>query len=59
MSRIANERNFDRLTGLLKRTTGDIKVGGQSNKEKLRLAPAIVTNVTLNGICGLLLTSDT
>jgi len=48
MSKIVNERNFDRLTGLLKRTTGDIKVGGQSDKEKLRLAPTIVANVTLN-----------
>ena len=59
MSRIVNERNFDRLTGLLKRTTGDIKVSGQSDKEKLRLAPAIVANITLNGICGLFLISDT
>ena len=51
-------RNFDRLAGLLKRTTGDIKVGGQSDKEKLYLAPSIVAKIALNGICCLLLISD-
>lgn len=59
MSKIVNERNFDRLTGLLKRTTGDIKVGGQSDKEKLRLAPTILVNVTLNGMSSLLFLLNT
>ena len=59
MSKVANDKNSDHLTGLLKRTTGDIKVSGRSDKEKLRLAPIIVADVTLYGICGLLLISDT
>jgi aldehyde dehydrogenase (NAD+) len=40
--RIVNQRQFDRLTGYLANTKGNIAVGGDSNASDLRLRPTLV-----------------
>lgn len=49
MSHIINERNFDRVSGLLKQTKGKVEHGGQLDRETKFIQPAIVTDVTLQG----------
>ncbi|KAI0126981.1 Aldehyde/histidinol dehydrogenase [Xylariales sp. AK1849] len=44
---IVNERNFDRLAGLLKRSKGTITSGGQTDRNRLIIRPTVVANVTL------------
>lgn len=48
-STIVNERNWERLTGMLDRTGGKIVRGGGREKEGLWLDPAVVTGVDVNG----------
>ena len=43
--RIINDKQFDRLTGLL--TAGNIITGGQTNREDLYIAPTLITDVSL------------
>jgi aldehyde dehydrogenase (NAD+) len=40
--RIVNRRQFDRLTGYLANTKGNIAVGGDSNASDLRIQPTVV-----------------
>jgi aldehyde dehydrogenase (NAD+) len=49
MCQIVNKRNFDRLTGLLEKTSGEIRSGGKTDNEKLQLAPTVVANIKLDG----------
>lgn len=42
---IINDRNFDRLDNLLKKTSGQIVYGGQRDRESRYFAPTIVTGV--------------
>ena len=49
MSRIINERNYDRVSGLLKATKGKVVHGGELDRETKFIQPAIVTDVTLQG----------
>lgn len=49
MCRIVNQRNYDRLTGLLAKTTGNIVYGGTGSREKMMLSPTIVTGVDIKG----------
>jgi aldehyde dehydrogenase (NAD+) len=44
--KIINEKQFDRLSSLLQQ--GNILVGGQTNKEKLFIAPTLMDNVKMN-----------
>jgi aldehyde dehydrogenase (NAD+) len=49
MVTIINERNFDRLAGLLQKTQGKIVAGGTMDRAKLVISPTVVTGVTLDG----------
>lgn len=49
MSHIINERNYDRVFGLLKATKGKLVHGGELDRETKFIQPAIVTDVTLQG----------
>ena len=42
--RIVNQRHFDRLTGALAATKGDLAVGGGSDATKLRIHPTVVVD---------------
>ncbi|MEO7210100.1 MAG: aldehyde dehydrogenase family protein, partial [Chitinophagaceae bacterium] len=44
--KIINEKQFDRLSGLLK--SGEIVCGGNSNKEKLFIAPTLLKNILID-----------
>jgi aldehyde dehydrogenase (NAD+) len=50
MVRIINERNFDRLDGLLRKTEGRIVYGGNKNREDKYIQPTVVTDVSMSGI---------
>ena len=50
-SKIINERNFDRLTGLLRETDGKVVYGGSTNRDAGFLHPSIVTGLTPKGSC--------
>ena len=45
-ARIVNERNFNRLDGLLNRTKALVAVGGQTDKSERYISPTVVANVT-------------
>ena len=47
--RIVNERNYDRLVSLLKRTGGKIASGGTNDPGSRYLSPTVITDVTLQG----------
>lgn len=47
--RIVNERNYDRLIGLLNQTGGNIVYGGNKNRDDKYIQPTVVTNVTMQG----------
>ena len=47
---VVNERNFDRLTGLLERTKGDVVRGGESDRSALFFDPVVVTGVDIQGL---------
>ena len=49
MCRIINERNFDRLTGLLEKSQGDMVYGGKTDRASKYIQPTIVTNVDVQG----------
>lgn len=51
MCHIINERNYDRLAGILARSNGKIVSAGKSSREEKRLAGTIVANVSLSGMC--------
>jgi aldehyde dehydrogenase (NAD+) len=44
--KIINQKRFEKLTSYL--TQGDITIGGQTDKENLFIAPAVVENVSLD-----------
>ncbi len=44
--KIINEKQFDRLTNLLQ--SGEIVCGGNSNKEKLFIAPTLLNNISID-----------
>lgn len=44
MTRIVNEKHFDRLTSFMEQ--GDIFLGGKSNREMLSIEPTVLTSVT-------------
>lgn len=46
-TRIVNRKQFDRLAGLLQSHGGE-QIGGQSNADRLRIAPALVTDPDLD-----------
>ncbi|KAG8891263.1 hypothetical protein FRC01_014797, partial [Tulasnella sp. 417] len=46
LSRIVNERQFDRLKGMLDKTDGKIVLGGECVREELFIAPTIVKDCT-------------
>ncbi|CAM3861531.1 aldehyde dehydrogenase family protein [Smaragdicoccus niigatensis] len=41
---IVNERQFDRLTAVLKETSGKVVVGGGSDRDQLRIEPSVIVN---------------
>lgn len=44
--RIVNIRHFDRLSTMIKnRQSGDIMMGGESDRDSLYIAPTVITNV--------------
>lgn len=47
--RIINDRNFDRLEGVLSKTEGEIVYGGQMNREDRSMYPTVVTGVSTSG----------
>ncbi|OCK78226.1 aldehyde dehydrogenase [Lepidopterella palustris CBS 459.81] len=47
MVKIINERNFDRLKGMMDKSAGKIVYGGQTNRSKLYFHPTVVTDVTM------------
>jgi aldehyde dehydrogenase (NAD+) len=49
MVRIVNERNFDRLEGMLSKTEGKIVYGGITNREDKYIHPTVVTGITTSG----------
>ena len=49
MSHIVNERNFDRLDGLLQRTAGTIAWGGRRDRATLHFGVTVVTGVPAPG----------
>ena len=49
MSRIIDERNFDRLEGLLSKTEGKIVYGGNKDRGDKYIQPTVVTDVTMSG----------
>ncbi|MCP6042807.1 aldehyde dehydrogenase family protein, partial [Klebsiella pneumoniae] len=42
-TRIVNETHFDRLTAYL--TEGDIFFGGQTDRDELKIAPTVLTDI--------------
>ena len=46
MGHIVNERNYDRLSGLLDKTKGKIVCGGVGDRPKLAFKPTVVDNVS-------------
>ena len=49
MVRIVNERNFDRLDGLLQKTDGKIVYGGHKDREDKYIQPTVVTDISISG----------
>jgi len=47
MTTIISSRNFDRLTGIMDRSKGKLAFGGNTNREKLFIAPTVITDVTM------------
>ena len=47
--RIINDRNYDRLAGLLSESKGQIAYGGNKDKEDKYIQPTVVTDVTMQG----------
>jgi aldehyde dehydrogenase (NAD+) len=54
MVRIVNERNFDRLEGILSRTDGTIVYGGTTNRDDKYIHPTVVTDIQPTGTMSLL-----
>lgn len=46
LSRIVNERQFDRLKGMLDKTDGKVVLGGECVREELYVAPTVVKDCT-------------
>ncbi|KYC39198.1 aldehyde dehydrogenase [Scytonema hofmannii PCC 7110] len=44
-ARIVNQRHFDRLVNLIK--DGEIRIGGETNREECYIAPTVLDNVSL------------
>lgn len=49
-ARIINERNFDRLESMLRKTSGEITYGGKMDKKDLFIQPTVVTHVDIQGM---------
>jgi aldehyde dehydrogenase (NAD+) len=49
ITHIVNERNFDRLSGLLDKTNGKVIYGGKKDRENKFFSPTIVTGVKTSG----------
>jgi aldehyde dehydrogenase (NAD+) len=47
---IVNERNWERVDGLLSRTRGKIERGGKREKSDLWIEPTVVSGVDVNGM---------
>ena len=47
--RIVNERNYDRLVGLLNQTGGKIVSGGINDREDKYIPPTVISDVTMQG----------
>ena len=48
-TRIVNERNYDRLVGLLNQSGGNVLYGGDKSREMKYIQPTIVTDVNMQG----------
>ena len=48
-ARIINERNYDRLVGLLNQSRGNVAYGGEKSREDKYVQPTLVTNVNMQG----------
>ena len=48
-TRIINERNYDRLVGLLNQSGGEIAYGGDKSRADKYIQPTLVTNVNIQG----------
>ena len=46
LSRIINERNWQRLDAMLSGSKGQVVIGGERDKKELYIAPTVVTGVT-------------
>lgn len=47
MCRIVNERNFDRLAGLLEKTQGTVSCGGKTDRSQKFIEPTVIKDVTM------------
>ncbi|CAD6582030.1 MAG: hypothetical protein ASARMPREDX12_000737 [Alectoria sarmentosa] len=48
-TRIVNERNYDRLVGLVNQSRGKVAYGGDKSREDRYIQPTLVTNVNMQG----------
>ena len=48
-TRIVNERNYDRLVGLLNQSGGNVSYGGDKSREMRYIQPTLVTDVNMQG----------
>ena len=48
-TRIVNDRNYDRLVGLLNQSGGTVAYGGDKSREDKYIQPTLVTNVNMQG----------
>ncbi|PLB35973.1 aldehyde dehydrogenase [Aspergillus candidus] len=48
MTHIVNQKNYERLKGLIEKTQGKIECGGTLEASKNRIAPSVVSGVTMN-----------
>lgn len=49
MTRIVNQKNYDRLKGLLEKTDGQVATEATLDTGKRQIPPSLVTNVDMNG----------
>lgn len=50
MTSIINERNFDRVAGLLEKTEGKVVYGGETDRSKKFIHPTVVIDLNEDGM---------
>lgn len=49
ITKIVNERNYDRLVSLLEKSDGKVAYGGKMDREQKFMAPTVVTGISMKG----------